>query len=90
MNGEQEQSRQHSKDLIGKKIISKEGKTFGSVKDLVFETNSGELIHIVVEDSSPYLERLDLEKNQAGNILIPFSAMIAMGDLIVIAEEDIV
>jgi len=35
-----------SKQLIGKTVISKAGKRFGEVGDIVFETKSGELIHV--------------------------------------------
>ena len=55
----------------------------------MFETKSGELIHIVVANHTPYCDKLDLEKDKAGNLLIPFSAVIAMGDFMVIAEEEL-
>ena len=79
-----------SKDIIGKTIVSKTGKRFGDVGDIVFETKSGELIHMVVGNPTVYTEKLDLEKTKEGKLLIPFSAVIAMGDFMVIAEEDIV
>ena len=34
-------------------------------------------------------EKLELEKDKEGNILIPFSAVIATGDFMVVSEEDI-
>jgi sporulation protein YlmC with PRC-barrel domain len=79
-----------SKDIIGKTIVSKTGKRFGDVGDVVFETRSGELIHMVVANPTSYTEKLDLEKTKESKLLIPFSAVIAMGDFMVIAEEDIV
>ncbi len=79
-----------SKDVIGKTIVSKTGKRFGEVGDVIFETRSGELIHMVVANPTTYTEKLDLEKTKEGKMLIPFSAVIAMGDFMVIAEEDIV
>ena len=79
-----------SKQLIGKTVISKTGKRFGEVADLIFETRSGELIHLVLNKPTSYAEKLDLEKDKEGNILIPFSAIIATGDFMVIAEEEIV
>jgi len=65
-------------------------KRFGEVGDIIFETGSGELIHLVVRSPTSYAEKLDLEKSKEGEPLIPFSAVIAMGDFIVVAEEDIV
>jgi len=79
-----------SKQLIGKTIVSKGGKRFGEVGDIIFETRSGELIHIVLVNPTQYMDRLELEKDKEGNILIPFSAVIAVGDFIVISEEDII
>jgi sporulation protein YlmC with PRC-barrel domain len=79
-----------SKKLIGKTVVSKTGKRFGEVGDIIFETRTGELIHLVLVNPTPYTQKLELEKDQSGNILIPFSAVIAIGDFMVIAEEDIV
>jgi sporulation protein YlmC with PRC-barrel domain len=79
-----------SKDLIGKTVVSKTGKRFGEVGDLIFESRSGELIHIIIKSPTSYTQKLELEKDKEGNILIPFSAVIAMGDFLVIAEEDII
>ncbi|MEM2915872.1 MAG: PRC-barrel domain-containing protein [Candidatus Woesearchaeota archaeon] len=79
-----------SKQLMGKTVVSKSGKRFGEVGDIVFETKSGELIHLVLKNPTTYTEKLELEKDKAGNLLIPFSAVIAMGDFMVVSEEDIV
>lgn len=85
-----EDEKKYSKQLIGKTVVSKTGKTFGTVGDLVFETNSGELIHIILGSPTPYSKKLELEKSKTGDLLIPFSAVIAMGDFLVVAEEDII
>ena len=85
-----DETKKFSKQLIGKTIVSKTGKRFGEVGDLIFETKSGELIHMVVNNPSTYTEKLELEKDKQNKLLIPFSAVIAMGDFMVIAEEDII
>lgn len=85
-----EKEKRFSKELIGKTVVSKSGKRFGIVGDVVFETRSGELIHLVLTNPTPYMEKLQLERDKEGNILIPFSAVIAIGDFMVIAEEDII
>ncbi len=85
-----EEDKKFSKQLIGKTVVSKTGKRFGEIGDIIFETRSGELINIVLGNPTTYTEKLELEKNKEGEILIPFSAVIAMGDFIVIAEEDII
>ena len=85
-----EEDKKFSKSLLGKTVVSKTGKRFGEVGDIIFETKSGELIHMVVANPTSYTEKLELEKDKQGNILIPFSAVIAIGDFMVIAEEDII
>ncbi|MBD3354625.1 hypothetical protein GF361_01410 [Candidatus Woesearchaeota archaeon] len=82
--------KKYSKDLMGKTVVSKTGKRFGEVGDVIFETRSGELIHLVLSSPTPYTEKLELEKDKEGNILIPFSAVIATGDFMVVSEEDII
>jgi len=79
-----------SRDLMGKTVVSKTGKRFGEVGDIVFEVRSGELIHLVLRNPTPYCEKLELEKDKEGNILIPFSAVLATGDYMVVSEEDII
>ncbi len=85
-----EEEKKFSRQLLGKTVVSKTGKRFGEVGDIIFETRSGELIHLVIRNPTPYTEKLELEKDKGGSILIPFSAVIAMGDFMVIAEEDII
>jgi len=85
-----EEDKKFSRQLIGKIVVSKTGKRFGEVGDIIFETRSGELIHMALINPTSYTEKLELEKDKQGNILIPFSAVIAIGDFMVIAEEDII
>ena len=85
-----EGDKKFSKQLIGKTVVSKTGKRFGEVGDIIFETRSGELIHMVLSNPTSYTEKLELEKDKENRILIPFSAVIAIGDFMVIAEEDII
>ena len=86
----EEENKKFSKNLLGKTIVSKTGKRFGEVGDIIFETKSGELIHMVVSNPTSYTAKLELEKDKSGNLLIPFSAVIAVGDFMVVAEEDII
>ena len=84
-----EDTKSYSKELLGKTIVSKSGKKFGEVGDLIFEVGSGELIHLLLRNSTSYTDKMELEKDKAGQMLIPFSAVIAIGDYMVISEEDI-
>lgn len=79
-----------SKQLVGKTVVSKSGRRFGEVGDIAFEVKSGELLHVVMKNPTAYCDKLELEKAKNGDLLVPFSAVIAMGDFLVISEEDIV
>jgi len=85
---------QNSKNLFSaileKMIVTKEGKRLGFVKDITFETKSGELINILVKDSTPYTKNLNLERTNSNELLIPHSAIIAIGDFVIVSEEDLI
>lgn len=85
-----EDEKKFSRQIIGKTIVSKTGKRFGEVGDVVFEKRSGELINMVLINPTSYTDKLELEKDKEGNQLVPFSAVIAIGDFMVISEEDII
>lgn len=76
--------------IISKMIVTKEGKRLGFVKDITFETKSGELINLVVKDSTPYTKNLNLERTNTNELLIPYSAIIAIGDFVIVSEEDLI
>ncbi len=79
-----------AKDLIGKTVVSKSGKKFGEVGDIVYESRSGELIYLLLSKPTVFATNFELEKHASGNLQIPFNAVIAVGDFLVVAEEDIV
>ena len=78
------------KEILSNAVVTKEGKKLGVVKDITIETRTGELIHIVLKDPSPYAVQLNLERSQQGEILIPYNSIIAIGDFVVVSEEDLV
>ena len=78
-------------DLIGKVVISEEsGRKFGLVGDIKFIAESGELLSIVLKDPSKHAKELNLEKDEDGNILIPFSTVKSVGDFVIISEKELV
>ena len=78
------------KAILGKMIVTKEGKRLGFVKDVTFETRSGELIGLIVKDTTPYTKNLNLEKTSTKEALIPYNSIIAIGDFVIVSEEDLV
>ena len=85
-----EEEKKYSKQLMGKTVVTKSGKKFGEVGNIIFETRTGELIQITLKNPTSYTESLELEKDEENNLLIPFSSVIAIGDFIVVSEEDII
>lgn len=84
-----DQEKRITRQLIGKVVVTKTGKRFGEVSNLEFEQKTGELIQIVLKNPTGYCDGLDLERSKNNEPLLPFSSVIAIGDFIVVAEEDI-
>lgn len=85
-----EEEKKYSKSILGKTVVTKTGKRFGEVGNISFETRTGELMQIILKTPTTYAEGLELEKDTDGSLMIPFSAVIAVGDFVVVSEEDIV
>jgi len=77
------------KALLGKQVVTKEGKKLGIVKDITFEARTGELIHIILKDLTTYTSNLSLERTKDREALVPYNSVIAVGDFIVVSEEDL-
>ena len=77
------------KALLGKQVVTREGKRLGVVKDITFEARTGELIYIILRDLTTYTSNLSLERTKDREALIPYNAVIAVGDFIVVSEEDL-
>ena len=82
--------KRYSRQLLGKTVVSKTGKKFGEVGNIVFEPRTGELIQIVLKNHTGFAEGLELERDNIGNMLIPYSSVMAIGDFVVVAEEEII
>jgi len=75
--------------ILGKMVVTKEGKQLGAVQDITFETRSGELIHLVIKNPTDFTRNLNLEKTDRGELLIPHNSIMAIGDFVVVSEEDL-
>jgi sporulation protein YlmC with PRC-barrel domain len=76
--------------LLGKQVVTKEGKKLGIVKDITFEARTGELIYIILKDLTTYTANLSLERTKEKEALVPYNSVIAVGDFIVVSEEDLI
>ena len=77
------------KEIVGKLVVTKEGKRLGIVRDITFEKKTGELIQLVLKDTTPYTRNLNLEVSSSKETMIPYNTIIAIGDFVVISEEDL-
>jgi sporulation protein YlmC with PRC-barrel domain len=78
------------RNLLGKQVLTKEGKRLGIVKDISFETRTGELINIILKNLTPYTSNLSLERTPQAEALVPYNSVIAIGDFIVVSEDDLI
>lgn len=85
------EERVRAKRLIGKVLISEEtGKKFGVIGDIDFITESGELINLVIVEPTSHTNTLNLQQDERGRLLVPFSAVRSVGDFVIVAEKDII
>jgi sporulation protein YlmC with PRC-barrel domain len=77
------------REVIGKLVVTKEGKRLGQVKDLSFETRTGELLQLILKEPTPYTRNLNLEVSSEKEVTIPHNTIIAIGDFVVVSEEDL-
>lgn len=84
------EDKKYARQLIGKTVVSKSGKRFGEVGNFIFEIKTGELLNIILRNPTSFTDGLNLEKDDQGNLLIPHSSIVAVGDFVVVSEEDII
>ncbi len=85
------EERIRSKELIGKVLVSEEtGKKFGMIGDIDYVSESGELINLVLSETTPHTATLSLPSDDRKRMLVPFSAVKSVGDFVIVSEKDIV
>lgn len=85
------ESRIRAAEIVGKTIISEEtGRKFGIVSNIDFITESGELLNVVVEQPTKYLNDLSLKTDDSGRTMIPFSAVKSIGDFVIVSENELI
>ena len=77
-------------ELTDKTVVSEEqGKKFGQVQDISFVGDTGELMNLLVTDTTQHLDEEQLQSDQKGRSIIPFSAVRSVGDFVIVSEDDI-
>jgi len=85
------EERLRSRQLVGKILVSEEsGKKFGVVGDVDYIVESGELINLVLVQPTKHTGELNLQEDDKGRFLVPFSAVKSVGDFVIVTERDII
>ena len=84
------ESKVRGKQLLGKMIVGESGKRYGVVGDLSFIAESGELMNISVAEPTASIQELDLQKDSNGRFLVPFTAVKAVEDFVIVSEREII
>jgi sporulation protein YlmC with PRC-barrel domain len=74
------------KTLLTRNVVSDRGTVIGKLTDLSMETRSGKVTMLVVRPSSEVDAKL-FETNEYGEIYIPFNAVKAIKDVIIVNES---
>ncbi len=78
------------KEIQGKTVVSEGGRMFGKVLDATADVSTGELVNMIVEPTKYITAHFeDLVRDKQGRILLPFSAVSAVGDFVLVNEADV-
>jgi sporulation protein YlmC with PRC-barrel domain len=83
--------RPRGSQIVGKTIVSEEhGKKYGEVEDISFVGDTGELMNMLISDTTQHLDDANLQEDRKGRNIVPFSAVRSIGDFVIVSEDDIV
>ncbi len=75
--------------IKGKSVVGQTGKLFGEAVDIEFNTRTGELQSLIVKPTEYVLEHFRDMIVEEGKVKLPFRAVTAIGDFVIINEEEI-
>ncbi|AOV94482.1 hypothetical protein AQV86_00985 [Nanohaloarchaea archaeon SG9] len=77
-------------EIIEKTVVSEEhGKKYGTIDDISFVSDTGELMNLLITDTTQHLDENKLQEDRRGRSIIPFSAVRSVGDFVIVTEDDI-
>ena len=83
--------RPRGSQIVGKTIVSEEhGKKYGEVEDISFVGDTGELMNMLISDTTQHLDDANLQEDRKGRNIVPFSAVRSIGDFVIVSEDDII
>ncbi|NOZ77407.1 MAG: hypothetical protein GXO65_07085 [Euryarchaeota archaeon] len=78
----------NGKSLIGRNVVSDRGTVIGQLVDLTIETMAGKIIMLIIKPGKD-IDAKYFRLNDKGEIMIPFTAVKAVKDVIIINEGGI-
>jgi sporulation protein YlmC with PRC-barrel domain len=79
------------KQLVGKTIVSEEhGKKYGQVDDISFVSDTGELMNLLITNTTQHIDDVKLQEDRKGRNIVPFSAVRSIGDFVIVSEDEII
>ena len=76
------------KSLIGRNVVSDRGTVIGRLTDLSIETTAGKVMMLIIKPGKD-IDSKYFRLNERGEILIPFTAVKAVKDVLIISEGGI-
>jgi len=78
-----------AKQLGGKRVISNKGEEIGRLSDIQIDGRSGDLECFMVEPAEDSKLAATLPRNEEDFILVPFKAVFAVSDVIVVDDSQL-
>lgn len=83
--------RPRGSQIVGKTIVSEEhGKKYGEVEDISFVGDTGELMNLLISNTTQHIDDVKLQEDRKGRNIVPFSAVRSIGDFVIVSEDDII
>ena len=83
--------RPRGSQIVGKTIVSEEhGKKYGEVQDISFVADTGELMNLLITETTEHIDDVQLQEDRKGRNIVPFSAVRSIGDFVIVSEDDII
>jgi sporulation protein YlmC with PRC-barrel domain len=75
-----------ARQLGGKRSITTTGKEIGRLDDIIVDEATGEMESMVIEPDAETAEDIRFQKDAQGDFVVPFKAVRAISDVIVVEE----
>lgn len=76
------------KSLLGRNVVSDRGTVLGKLSDLSIETTAGKVMMLIIKPGRDINSRF-FRLNDRGEMLIPFAAVKAVRDVLIVKESGI-